>query len=503
MKRVFNRFIAIFPAILLQLTFWIVMFIWFRPFIPLIFWILSLGSVVFILYTILQPTESAYKIAWIIIMCIAPMFGAWLYLYFGNKRSLKPITNRIKKGNRRFSYKYTTDESVIKYFNENDRRLYQSIKEISDFTSYPIVFNQSAKYYSLGEEMFEDMIKDLLNAKKFIFLEYFIISDGYFLDTLTTILKNKVLEGVDVRILYDDLGSISTYSLDNVKDLRKHGIQVTAFNPLIFVKSTLNNRDHRKMLIIDNEIAYSGGINIADEYINKKERFGHWKDTGFRVIGDAVNTFTYMFIEFWNAYSTKRLNNTFLKESLTNKDYKDGIIFSYYDSPANEKQISNNLIIDLLYQAQDYAWVYTPYLILGENLMQAFINAAKRGVDVRIIVPGIPDKKIVYRMTRSYYAPLNAAGVKIYEYTPGFLHAKSLLIDDDKGTIGTVNLDYRSLFLHFENNSFFYKSKILNDLKNDFIDTMQKSKEIKTKDIKKKFRNRLVDGILRLFATIC
>ena len=288
----------------------------------------------------------------------------------------------------------------------------------------------------------------------------------------------------------------------NVKVLKSKGIKCIAFNPLFFIRGALNNRDHRKILVIDGNVAFSGGINLADEYINKINKYGHWKDIGFKITGESVKSYNYMFIEFWNAISNDKILLNVIDDTKKSQN-EDGYILSYYDSPAYKEPISNNLYIDLLSQAVDYAWFYTPYLILGDFLKEAIIKAAERGVDVRIFVPGIPDKKIVYRLSKSYYYPLIKAGVKIYEYTPGFLHAKACLIDDKVGTIGTVNLDYRSLFLHFECNSVFYKSSVLKCLKNDFVETKRKCKEIKEENINKKFLHRTLDAILRIFAPLC
>ena len=259
------------------------------------------------------------------------------------------------------------------------------------------------------------------------------------------------------------------------------------------------------MLIIDNRVAFSGGINLADEYINKVEKYGHWKDIAFRITGQPVQNFTRMFTEFWNAFSNDPISTTQLKPLAAKKEItqNNGYMISYYDSPIYSEAVSNNLYVELLSRATRYAWFFTPYLMLGDTLMDAFVLAAQRGVDVRIIMPGIPDKKIVYRMSRSYYQPLLEAGVKIYEYTPGFVHAKGCVVDDCFGTLGTVNLDYRSLFLHFENNSFFFDASILKDLKEDFLATQEKCRLRTLDNIGICFRKWVVDGVLRIFAPLC
>ena len=323
-------------------------------------------------------------------------------------------------------------------------------------------------------------------------------------DAMVSVLARKAAEGVSVKALYDDVGSIATYSGKEVRRLWSQGIECVPFNPLVFIKGTLNYRDHRKMLIIDGRVVFSGGINLADEYINRKARFGHWKDIGFRMEGKAVADYMRMFVQFWNSFTRNRIAD----DVLISPDYDDtdteGYVLSYYDSPLRTKAASNELFIELLSQAREYAWFYTPYLILGDKLTDALTRAAVRGVDVRIIMPGIPDKKLVYRLSRSFYPVLAASGVRIFEYTPGFVHAKASVIDDRICTIGTVNLDYRSLFLHFENNSVFCGSPILKDLKEDYLATQALCREaIPGKAYRLTFRRWLVDGILRLFAPLC
>ena len=273
------------------------------------------------------------------------------------------------------------------------------------------------------------------------------------------------------------------------------------------LSGALNNRDHRKIMVVDGVVAFSGGINLADEYINEEHPFGHWKDIGFKITGDAIRSYAYMFIEFWNASSLNKITEAlvgddFAKTRVSGETDFDGYVLPYYDSPGRTEAASNNVFIDLLGQAKDYMWFYTPYLLLGDGLRDAFVRAAQRGVDVRIVMPGIPDKKIVYRMSRSYYRDLLKAGVKIYEYSPGFVHAKACLADDCVGSIGTVNLDYRSLYLHYECNALFYNASILADLKEDFEASMKVSKERTLQDEKKGLLYRIINGTLRIFAPL-
>ncbi len=305
---------------------------------------------------------------------------------------------------------------------------------------------------------------------------------------------------------HDDIGSIGTFSHRNRASLLKKGIKCEKFNPLIVLSGALNNRDHRKIMVVDGIVAFSGGINLADEYINEEHPFGHWKDIGFRITGDAIRSYAYMFAEFWNASSLDKITGKLVGddyvETRVTGDTFDGYVLPYYDSPARAEAASNNLFIDLLGQARDYMWFYTPYLLLGDGLRDAFVRAAQRGVDVRIVMPGIPDKKVVYRMSRSYYRELLEAGVKIYEYSPGFVHAKACLADDRVGSIGTVNLDYRSLYLHYECNALFYNASILDDLKKDFEDSMAAGRERTLQDERSGLLFRIINDILRIFAPL-
>ena len=502
MKKILGRLIIVAPAVIIQIL-WMNFLYNKLNNSALVTLLLTILAFLFVIYIINKRDETSYKILWLITILTAPVFGTILYLIIGNKKTTKPLDKKLKRAQNTMNFNFVDERNYGTELKQENLRLYQTFKAINKYTKFPIYKAENIKYYKLGDEMFPDILEELKKAQKYIFLEYFIIEPGIFLNSIIDILEQKVKDGVDVRLIYDDFGSLPTFSQKNVYQLKTRGIKCISFNPLFFIKGTLNNRDHRKILIIDGNVAFSGGINLADEYINKKKKYGHWKDIGFKLMGTPVKSYNYMFIEFWNAFSNEKIDSNIINECLSERKNENGYIISYYDSPAYKEHISNNLYIDLLSQAINYAWFYTPYLIIGDFLMDALIKAAERGVDVRIFIPGIPDKKIVYRLSKSYYAPLLKAGIKIFEYTPGFIHAKACLIDDNIGTIGTVNLDYRSLFLHFECNSLFYKSSILDELKIDMIETQKKCKEVKEKDIKKGYFHRVFDAILRIFAPLC
>ncbi len=503
MNKVLRHILTVLPAALLQLLWLIVVFRWLSPWAGIIQGVLSVLALLFVLYIITKQDESTYKILWLLIILTFPVAGALLYLFFGNKRTTRPLRKKMQQAPALPKDRFHSAPLHASLLLEN-KRLAQTFRWVEDKTGFPLHINREAKYYSLGDDMFPDMIAELEKAQRFIFLEYFIVASGRMWDTIVEILARKAAQGVDVRMLYDDLGSISTYTKSDAQRLRKMGIHCETFNPMVIIKGTVNCRDHRKMMIIDGKVVFTGGINLADEYINDIVKYGHWKDIGFRLKGAAVQNYTRMFIQFWNAFAKERISAKYLTDPPDDiPNAPDGLVLSYYDSPLENDAISNELYIDLLSQAKETAWFYTPYLLPGNALLDAFRRAARRGVDIRIIMPAIPDKKMVFRMSRSFYPVLLQAGVKIYEYTPGFVHAKAALVDGEIGTVGSVNLDYRSLFLHFENNSLFYRASLLEQLKTDFLTTQEKCEERTLKNVGSGFFKWLLDGVLRILAPLC
>lgn len=508
MKKIFGRILIVVPALALQMLWYLVVLgllnnLFNEHLGDILDALFSVLAVVFVTGIVAKRDESSYKLLWVMFIVAMPILGAMLYFMLGNRRTGKKLEKKLERSAAGLCGMLEADGTRMDEIKAGDLRIGQTLSRLSASTGFPLLKNGTSKYYPFGEDMFGDMCEDLKRAEKYIFVEYFIIQPGKFWDTLTDIMAQKVREGVDVRVMYDDLGSISTYSGYNILELKRKGIKCIPFNPFLFMKSQLNNRDHRKIMVIDGEIAYSGGINLADEYINEVQRFGRWKDIGFRITGEAVRSYTYMFAEFWNAFSNDKLSkDTVCAQKKPEIHGDNGWVLPYYDSPMNEEHASNVLFTEILSVATDYVWFYTPYLILGDALFDAFIRAAERGVDVRIIMPGIPDKKMVYRLSRSYYKDLLKAGVKIYEYKPGFVHAKAFVADDKIAGIGTVNLDYRSLFLHFECNSVFYKADIIEELKKDYISTQSESIERTQDDVKMNILHNLLDNFLRVIAPL-
>lgn len=524
MKKIMGRILAILPAVALQILWYIMIFRWLENFENLFQSILSVLSVILVLYLVSERAEASYRILWLIAILALPILGTVLFLFLGHQNTGKRLKRKLKNVDEKLPIAIKQDENVLQEVAARDKRLAQSLEQITLVTGFPIYKNRESDYYPVGEDCFQVMCEELEKAQKYIYVEYFIIQNGVFWNTLVEIMARKASEGVDVRVIYDDLGSIATFSALDVKALYQKKIKCIPFNPFFLIKTQLNNRDHRKIMVIDGKVAFSGGINLSDEYVNITHPFGHWKDLGFRITGEAVKSYTYMFLQFWNAFSIDKISakqialadngvweekKTSLQEEkqdsgqmITENQMQDGYVLPYYDSPVRKEDVSNTFFTEMLSVATEYVYFYTPYLMLGDTLLDAFIRCAKRGVDVRIILPGIPDKKLVYRISRSYYYSLLKAGVKIYEYTPGFVHAKGCIVDDKVAVIGTVNLDYRSLFLHFECSSIFYHSHMVSDMKTDFLKTQEKCEERTFEKQKKGFFNLLMDGMLHLVAPL-
>ena len=457
-------------------------------------------SLIIVLFIIKNSTRLSKDVPWIIIICLAPIVGTILLFVLGrnynNSKLMKSIRKSIKN-----SYKYLPlDPKITK---EIDREGLDQLKYIQETAKYPISKNNDIEYYPLGDKVFPEMLKELNKAEKFIFIEYFLIGKGKMWNSILEILVNKVKNGVDVRIIYDDVGSLRTLSSHYPKELESLGIKCIQFNkvnPLAGI--IMNNRDHRKMMIIDGRVVFSGGINLSDEYINLKERFGKWKDNGIKITGDAVWNFTVMFLSMWNAYEKDDKDYTIYKYDFKNKQESNSFVAPYGENPLDDEVVGEDIYLNIINQAKKSLYIFTPYLIIDNNMINSLVLAAKRGVDVRIVVPSIPDKKAVYLLTKSYFNNLRKGGVKIYKYTPGFIHSKVFLCDDKIATVGTINLDFRSLYLHFECGIYIMNHKCIKEIKKDFENTFLECHKVTKKDIKVGFINSLWQAVLRMFAPL-
>lgn len=464
----------------------------------------TLLSLILSLYIVRREENPAYKICWIIVLSALPLFGLLIYSVFGNKRLSRRMRKQLETVEREHRIPTPKHEAT-----DLPPRFRATCEYLARHASYPAYANTQATYYPLGDEWFPALLADLEKAKRYIFLEYFIIAEGKMLDRLLDVLSRKAKEGVDVRIIYDDIGCEAATPLTFVSKAERSGIRTLGFNRILpFLSIVMNHRDHRKYTVIDGRVAYTGGINVADEYINEKVRFGHWKDTGLRLEGEAVTGFVYMFLNLWNAFLPTDSDYSLFLDSPRPMAAEDAptAVLPYSDSPLDDENVGETVYLEILAQAENYVYIFTPYLIIDSELQTALCTAAKRGVDVRIVTPGIPDKKAAYRLTRSYYPPLMQAGVKIYEYTPGFLHAKSFVCDDKIAVVGTINMDYRSLYLHFECGTLMYGGRVIADLKADCLDTMQKSRLVNEQSAKRprplRALRALIDAILRTFSPL-
>lgn len=453
--------------------------------------------------TIITKKESPeFKIPWIVLVFLFPLFGLLIYLLFANPKMNKKDAKRARQIYEQLKAAGPEEE--------DDGELKKALGDFADVENYLNSnsylrgsLHNRVTYFKVGEEFWQDLLAELEKAQKFIFMEYFIIDKGKMWDSVHEILKRKASSGVEVRVMYDDIGTAGMLSGNYFKKLRKEGIDCYKFNPFRPVISGIyNNRDHRKITVIDGRVGYTGGVNLGDEYINENKRLGHWKDTAVKIQGPAVDNLLRLFLQAFdmNARRLSDYKQYFVTEHEQFDD--EGYIHPFGDGPKPfyAEQIGENNYINLINHAKKYVYITTPYLIIDFNLATALRNAAFRGVDIRLITPHVPDKKIVLNMTRSNYAYLLQAGVKIYEYTPGFIHAKSLIADDEYAFVGTINLDYRSLVHHYECGAVMYHTPCINDIKQDITATIAVSQEITLKNFHMNGFTRLINSVLTIFA---
>ena len=460
---------------------------------------LKLLSILIVLYLVRKDENSAYKIGWIVLIGVLPLLGGALYLAFGNKAPAKRLRERMQKVEQAHTADLAPQEGQTDTLELSCKNMSRYVER---YGPYPAWKNTAAEYFPCGEAMYPKLLADLEQAEKFIFLEFFIVKTGKMWDGVEAILKRKAAEGVDVRLIYDDFGSLLGLPTDFVIRMEKNRIHCIPFNPVVpLVSLVMNHRDHRKIVVIDGNVAYTGGVNLADEYINAEHRFGYWKDAAIRLEGAAVWNFTVMFLNCWNAFRPLETDYAPYVPTRLPKQ-QDGIVQPYSDSPLDEEPLAETVYLNILSQAKRYVYIYTPYLAVGEEMLDALKNAAKRGVDVRLVLPGIPDKKLVFRLSRSYYVPLIRAGVRIYEYTPGLLHAKCYVSDDRVAVVGSINMDYRSLFLHFECGALLFHNSQVIALRDDVRATLPQCREVQLSDCRTSLPGTLLDSVLRLLSPL-
>ena len=463
--------------------------------------LLTLLSILAVLSIVSTRSKGAYKTLWVFLILSFPIFGGLLYLMVNFQGTTKRMQKDLQKAKEKAAPLYGLPGNGYEEARLSMRDHFPQVRYLQDFAKFPVFIGTKTKYLPLGEAMLEELLLQLEKAEHYIFLEFFIIQEGKMWNSILEVLKRKAAEGVKVRVMYDDLGCFFMLPKDYPRQLEQMGIECAVFNPFRPVLTVQqNNRDHRKIAVIDGRVAFTGGINLADEYINAYEKHGHWKDTAVVLEGRAAWSFTLMFLEMWQV--CKGCEEDFSTYYLPTWEENDGFVLPYCDSPMDTDNVGEHVYLQILNEAKDYVYINTPYLIIDDSMVSALCLAAKRGVDVRIVTPHIWDKRLVHMTTRSYYRELIRAGVKVYEYSKGFIHAKSFVSDDCIATVGTTNLDFRSLYLHFECGTWFYGSEAVTQAKEDFLETLAVCQPILEADCKANPVVKLIQDVLRLFAPL-
>jgi cardiolipin synthase len=449
--------------------------------------------------------KPAFKLTWIFLIMLFPFFGGILYIIFhlqSNPRRLRRLMAQNRKDSREAFYlggDHLPD--LVSAHPEFGPQAHY----LQDYAGFPLYANTRSEYLDSGEEFFYRVLEELEKAERYIFLEFFILREGMMLNTIVSILEQKSRQGLDVRIIYDDLGCFLSLPADYRQRLEQNGIKCYVFNPFRPIFSSLqNNRDHRKIISIDGKIAFTGGLNLADEYINAVDRLGHWKDAAIMLEGGGAWSLTLIFLQMWNLQPNAADDYALFypwKDSPCTIQ-ADGFVQPYADSPIDEENVGEHVYIQIINKAKKYVYINTPYLVVDDNLLSALSLAAKSGVDVRIITPHRWDKWFVAILSRSYYRQLIKAGVKVYEYTSGFNHGKTFVSDDAIATVGTTNLDFRSLYLHFECGVLVYDSNTVQAVKEDFLRTVPISHEISLQECAHNAFQRIIPDVLRIFAPL-
>lgn len=515
-KNDIGRAVFVGLALLIQLSWIILRVVEINEKYPWAMIVMDIVALALVLIIYIKPLNSTIKMLWIMLILVSPIFGVCLYVLFGRSDVTKGMRKRFERIDSELNGLIHQKPEVIHELETKDLHVANQSRYIWNYAKFPVYKNTRVEYYKDALLGLEAQKAAMEKAEKYIFMEYFAIEDSDAFAGIHEILKRKVQEGVKVRILYDDVGSIGYINRNFVKCMEMDGIECRTFNPVLaFLNIFMNNRDHRKMTVIDGTVAFTGGYNLADEYFNFRQPYGDWKDTGIKMTGDAVQSLLFMFLQMWNSvkktdtnyeqympehmeqsdtdyerYMPEKLEPSGNTEHVENDihekntdivntcDKNCGFVQPYADSPLDNELTGENIYLNIIKNAERYVYFMTPYLIISDEMSRELVLAAKRGVDVRIVTPGIPDKKMVYRVTRSYYHALASEGVHILEYTPGFCHGKMCVCDDQIATVGTINMDYRSLYLHFENGVFLYACDAIADIKADFDEFMAISEEV-------------------------
>lgn len=503
-RLVFSRVFLIFLLLIVQIGILVSIYFLFTEYLPEAKVLLVLFSVLMVFYLFNCDMDQTSKLTWLVLIMLFPVPGTALLFFtqldVGHIAIKKRVISTISESKDMLPLHSEILEEPELMRSGTDS-LFRFINRTGCF---PIYKNTEVTYFPIGEKKFSALIRELEKAERFIFMEYFIIDEGYMWGKILEILARKAEQGVDVRVMYDGMCEISTLTHDYPERLAKLGIKCKSFAPILpFLSTYYNYRDHRKILVIDGNVAFNGGINLADEYINQRPRFGHWKDCAVMLRGEAVRSFTLMFLQMWNLYEEKRSWDDWLSVPYSEEIRSRGYVMPYCDCPLDGEKVGETVYMDILNRATRYVHIMSPYLILDGKMEYAIRFAAERGIDVRLILPGIPDKKAAYALAKTHYSALIKAGVKIYEYTPGFVHSKVFVCDDEKAVVGTINLDYRSLYHHFECATYMYRTDCIPDIERDFLETLEKCRTVTPETIKhEKLFYKVTGELLKLVAPL-
>lgn len=510
-KVVFSRLVITIVLVLAQAYFLFATFYWLSNYMPVISVILTLLSGILLIYVVNRDMNPAFKLTWAIPLCLFPLFGGLLYLYVETNIITISIKNTINRRIEEGKSYLEQEKNIRKRLNEKPCSMSAISRYVENAGGFPTYENTKVTYFPMGEDKFADLLPELEKAEHFILMEYFIIYEGTVWDSILEILKRKAGQGVEVKLMYDGTCAINGLPHKYEEKLKAAGIDVRVFLPAVpFFSTHQNHRDHRKILVIDGRMAYNGGINLADEYANRTHPYGQWKDTAVKVEGDAVRSYTMMFLQLWYSIGPEStpafLPGDYLKylpEKTEKRQEEGGYVMPYGDGPNSRHSLAENVYLDMMNRANRYIHVMTPYFINDNETIRAFKYAAERGTDVKLILPHVPDKKVIYDVTRISYPVLLRAGVKIYEYTPGFVHAKVVVSDDNKAVVGSINFDFRSLYHHFECATYIYRNPVIGEIEADFQRTLESCQEVTMEYYHSiPWYHRMIGKVLNFFAPL-
>jgi len=500
----FSRFLFIVLLLLLQVALYVGVYWWLKEYVTYLSVVMGVFTLLMVIYLFNCEMDATVKLTWMFMIAVFPLPTAFFLFFTKTNSGQGRIKKRVRKLIESTKDAIVQPENVLRQVKEDGSGVAALSQYLNRNGCFPVFDRTESHYFPVGEEKFAAMLEELKKAEKYIFMEYFIVAEGYMWGRVLEVLIEKAKVGVDVRVMYDGMCEVSLLPSDYVRRLSKHGIKAKAFSPIMpVVSSHYNYRDHRKILVIDGKVAFNGGVNLADEYINRVERFGHWKDTAIMIRGAAVKSFTLLFLQMWNIDEKSPEFLPYLEDDGYCPENADGYVMPYGDCPLDEDKACETVYMDILNRANNYVHIMTPYLILDGELETALKFAAERGVDVALILPGIPDKAIPYALAKTHYASLLESGVKIYEYTPGFVHAKVFVSDLREAVVGTINLDYRSLYHHFECATYLYGTDCIADIEADFQATLAKCRQVTKETVRREsFKVKMTGYLMKAIAPL-